>query len=98
MSAALQKPAPTFAWAGESDELTTTAFDAPDALDAPDAPDAPDEEDESLAVGLSAGCAGLPEPLPHPVRTTVSTTPAPTTPTCAILFGTMVMHLLLGLV
>jgi hypothetical protein len=96
MSAALQKPA-SVAWAGESDGLTTTALDAPDEPADPDESDVEGVEGvegEAFVVGLSAGCAGLPEPLPHAVRTTVSTAPAPTTPTRAIVFGTMVMHLL----
>jgi hypothetical protein len=97
MSAALQKPAPV-AWAGESDGLTATALDAPDEpdeSDASDVDDVEDAEDAALVVGLSAGWAELPETLPHPARTTVSTAPAPTTPARAIVFGTMVMRLLL---
>jgi hypothetical protein len=89
MSAALQKPSSTFAG------VLSSTFGCVSELDALPAaglgvPDEEDVEDEALVVGLAAGWE-LPEPLPHPVRTTVSTAPAPTTPTC---FRTMVMHLL----
>jgi hypothetical protein len=96
MSAALQKPSSTFARVLSSTIGCVSELDGPPATGL-GVPDEEDVEDEALVVGLAAGCAEPPEPLPHPVRTTVSTAPAPTTPTCVILFRTMVMHLL-GLV
>src|SRR3981189_608875 len=72
MSAALQKPSSTFARVLSSTIGCVSELDGPPATGL-GVPDEEDVEDEALVVGLAAGCAEPPEPLPPPVRTTAST-------------------------